>query len=236
MPEADPIGDAVARGVARAPPRAPGARCRWPTIVAAGRSCAIATATQPQPVQTSAIVQRRLRDPETARESPRRSARSPGRRNQHVGRHLELEPPELAVADDVGERFAGDAAGDQRVVARVRSRRAPALLASVRNRSVVQPSTCCASSRASRSDSVGVDAGVAQPLPRRGDLRMDASRDRRRVLELLGLVVRRNTPGRLFRQARRPARWSPRFFQARPLRSHAEEYRRPPAKTPGPLR
>ena len=38
-----------------------------------------------------------------------------GPRNQDCGRHLERQAPELARADDVGERLAGGAPGDQRV-------------------------------------------------------------------------------------------------------------------------
>ena len=71
----------------------------------AGRSCASATATQPLPVQTSAIasgarpigkqLQHRLDDQLGLRA-----------RNQDVRRHFERQPPELARADDVGERLA----------------------------------------------------------------------------------------------------------------------------------
>jgi hypothetical protein len=39
-------------------------------------------------------------------------------RDQHRRRHLEVEPPEFAAADDVGERLACGAPLDERLVAR----------------------------------------------------------------------------------------------------------------------
>ena len=141
-------------------------------IVAVGRSWAIATATQPQPVQTSAI------DSGTdaiRKQLLHRLDDQLGRRagNQHVGRHLELEPPELADADDVGERLAGDAPGDQRVVARreaVRHR-----LARVGQKALGRPAEHVLREQARVEIRLGGgDAGVAQPLPRGRDLGVDA--------------------------------------------------------------
>ena len=87
------------------------------TTRAAGRSCASATATQPLPVQTSAIRQRRRA---IRKQLERRfdDQLGSGRGISTAGVTSNVEPPELADADDVGERLAGDAPRDERVVAR----------------------------------------------------------------------------------------------------------------------
>ena len=96
-----------------------------------------------------------------------------GTGDQHVGRDLELEPPELADADDVGQRLAGDAPGDQRFVSRreaVRHR-----LARVGQKALGGPAEHVLRQQAGVEIRLGGrDAGVAQPLPRGRDLGVDA--------------------------------------------------------------
>ena len=171
--------------------RAPRRRCRSRRRAARGRSCASATATQPLPVQTSAIVSGASR----SRKQLERGFDDQlgfGPRNEHGGRDLERQPPELAAAGDVGERLARGAAGDERVVlAREAGRRRLAAPSARNCVGVPAEQRAAASSRASRSASAAEMPASRSRCARVGDdARESCSRDRRRVLQLLGLVVR----------------------------------------------
>ena len=111
---------------------------------------------------------RRRRGPEAASSAAFDDQLGLRPRNQHVGRDLELQAPELAVADDVGDGSRVTRRRDQRLVARRRSRRAAAGARRVRSCARSQPSTCRAS-----------DLGVER-RPRPGDAGGDAAAAARR--------------------------------------------------------
>ena len=113
----DAIADAVPRGVA------PGDVQRRPRDVGGDDRGVGALARDAPPRRSRSRCRRRRSSAAPARSGNSSCDRFDDQlgfrpRNQHGRRDLELEPPELADADDVGERLAGDAAGDERVVAR----------------------------------------------------------------------------------------------------------------------
>ena len=93
-------------------------------------------------------------------------------RNQHVGRHLELEPPELTDADDVGQRFAGHAPRNERVVSRCES--FGHRFTRVDEKALRRPTEDMLGEQPRVQIRLGRrNAGLAQPLPRRRDMGMN---------------------------------------------------------------
>ena len=94
-------------------------------------------------------------------------------RDEHVRRHFQLEAPEFTHADDVGERLAGGAARDERLVLR----REPLRLLRVRigEEALGRPAEHVLRKEPRVEIRLGPgNAGVAEPLPRRRDLHVDA--------------------------------------------------------------
>ena len=113
--ETDAVGRRRDDPRSAAPRPAPPARCRWRRR---SRPAVRAQARRPRsrmPVQTSAIVSGASRSGNSSSTASTISSVS-GPGNEHVRGDLERQAPELAASDDVGERLAGGAAGDERVV------------------------------------------------------------------------------------------------------------------------
>ena len=100
-PRSGPARSSPSRArVRRARPRAPPARCRWPSISQSGSSSATARAIAPEPVPTSSTCRRPPLQRQLDQQLGLRA------RDQHPAVDLQLDPPEAAAADDVGDRLA----------------------------------------------------------------------------------------------------------------------------------
>jgi hypothetical protein len=84
-----------------------------------------------------------------------------GTRDEHVGRHLEVDPPELAGADDVGNRLAPKPARDEMfVVEQERARRG--FVASRQKTSLIPAEHLTSQELGVERGKVGADAGLNQ--------------------------------------------------------------------------
>src|SRR5205814_3462831 len=93
--------------------------------------------------------------------------------NQHGRRDLEIEAPELARADDVGERLAGGAPRDERVVPRPEAVGLRRLR--VGQEALGRPAEDVLREQPRTELRFGVrDAGIEQPLPRGAHASMNA--------------------------------------------------------------
>ena len=187
--ELNAVGDTVAGGVAPRDLRGPPPRRSTAVTRTSGSSCAIATARQPLPVPTSMTWRHGMLAGEGQRFLDDEFGFRPG--DEHVAGDLEVEPPELADADDLRDRLACRASRDRAVRTCRRSRRA-------RDRGRASSSAARSQPEHMPGEHLGVERGVAPdadrrpraaPARRRGARRPTPSGGglgRRRFLELFG--------------------------------------------------